>query len=68
MHFAENIPIFPALNFSSMKITKPNPDEYAPYYATYISKVDTDDPIEGLTELIHQGGKTARLHQFYRIC
>ncbi|HYV91367.1 MAG TPA: DinB family protein [Chitinophagales bacterium] len=31
-----------------MKITRPNPDEYAPHYETYISKVDTDDPIKGL--------------------
>jgi len=31
-----------------MKITKPNPDEYAPYYGNYISKVETDDPVKGL--------------------
>lgn len=31
-----------------MKITKPNPDEYAPYYEKYISKVKTDDPVEAL--------------------
>lgn len=33
-----------------MKITKPNPDEYDPYYETYISKVKTDDPIKSLRE------------------
>jgi uncharacterized damage-inducible protein DinB len=33
-----------------MKITKPNPDEYAPYYEKYISKVKTDDPVEALEE------------------
>jgi uncharacterized damage-inducible protein DinB len=31
-----------------MKTGKPNPDEYAPYYETYISKVHTDDPIREL--------------------
>ncbi len=31
-----------------MKIAKPNADEYAPYYETYISKVNTNDPVKGL--------------------
>ena len=31
-----------------MKIAKPNPDEYAPYYGRYIAKVETDDPIKEL--------------------
>ena len=33
-----------------MKVSKPNPDEYAAYYERYISKVDTDNPIKGLAE------------------
>ncbi len=33
-----------------MKIAKPNPDEYAPYYNTYISKVTTDDPLKTLKQ------------------
>src|SRR5258706_8389430 len=32
-----------------MKISKPNPDEYIPYYGRYIAKVETDDdPIREL--------------------
>lgn len=33
-----------------MKISRPNPDEYAPYYETYVSKVNTDDPIKELRQ------------------
>lgn len=33
-----------------MKITKPNPDEYPPFYETYVSKVKTDDPVKALRE------------------
>lgn len=31
-----------------MKITKPNPDEYDPYYESYVSEVKSDDPIKEL--------------------
>jgi uncharacterized damage-inducible protein DinB len=31
-----------------MKIAKPNPDEYGAFYETYISKVDTNDPVSEL--------------------
>src|SRR5438876_8655236 len=31
-----------------MKITKPNPDEYAEYYGRYIALVKTDDPVKEL--------------------
>ncbi|MFI5134708.1 MAG: DinB family protein [Chitinophagales bacterium] len=54
-----------------MKIAKPNPDEYAPYYADYIAEVDTDNPIKGLkqsgkelTKLISSLSKKQLKHRY----
>lgn len=33
-----------------MKIARPNPDEYAPYYQKYIDLVRGEEPIKGLNE------------------
>ena len=33
-----------------MKITKPNPDEYADYYGKYIASVESDDPVRELSK------------------
>jgi uncharacterized damage-inducible protein DinB len=33
-----------------MKITKPNSDEFAPYYQRYIDNIKTEDPIDGLVK------------------
>ncbi|MBS1656726.1 MAG: DinB family protein [Bacteroidetes bacterium] len=33
-----------------MKIARPNPDEFAPYYDQYISRVKSDDPVKELSK------------------
>jgi uncharacterized damage-inducible protein DinB len=40
-----------------MKITRPNPDEYAPYYEKYISKVKSDEPLKELRDGLKQTKK-----------